>query len=172
MRNFFKNIGPGALIAAAFIGPGTVTVCTMAGVKYGFTLLWAMLLSIIATVVLQEMAARIGLVHGKGLAATVKEAIPNPILKWIGIGLILVAILVGNAAYEAGNISGGVLGLQTLIAGGMIEMGSFSLNLWSVLIGVIAFVLLYIGNYKIIERSLFVLVLLMSISFVITAILT
>ena len=55
----FKKIGPGILVAAAFIGPGTVTVCTMAGVNFGFALLWAMLLSIVATVVLQEMAARL-----------------------------------------------------------------------------------------------------------------
>ena len=54
----FKDFGPGVLIAAAFIGPGTVTVCTIAGAKYQFVLLWAMVFSIIATIVLQEMAAR------------------------------------------------------------------------------------------------------------------
>lgn len=34
-----KNIGPGALVAAAFIGPGTVTTCTLSGASYGYTLL-------------------------------------------------------------------------------------------------------------------------------------
>ena len=61
-KNWFKNTGPGTLVAAAFIGPGTVTLCTLAGVNYGFHLLWAMLLSILATVVLQEMAARLGII--------------------------------------------------------------------------------------------------------------
>jgi len=91
-------IGPGTLVAAAFIGPGTVTICTLAGVKYGFTLLWAMVLSIIATIVLQEMAARLGIINGKGLAATVKEEIKKPFLRVLAIGLILSAILIGNAS--------------------------------------------------------------------------
>ena len=172
MKNWFKNIGPGTLIAAAFIGPGTVTVCTLAGVQYNFTLLWAMLLSIVATIVLQEMAARLGLVYGKGLAETVKNEIKLPVVRTLALVLILSAILVGNAAYEAGNISGGVLGLQTIIEGGSLSIGQFQLNYLSLIIGVIAFILLYIGNYKLIERSLIALVLLMSISFIVTALVT
>jgi len=172
MKKWFQNIGPGTLIAAAFIGPGTVTVCTLAGVQYNFTLLWAMVLSIVATIILQEMAARLGLVYGKGLAETVKHEIKSPVLKIGALVLILSAILVGNAAYEAGNISGGVLGLQTLVKENTLVIGSFEFNYLSLVIGVIAFVLLYIGNYKVIERSLIALVLLMSVSFVITALVT
>ena len=172
MKNYFKNIGPGTLIAAAFIGPGTVTVCTIAGVTYGFTLLWAMLLSIFASIVLQEMAARLGLVYGKGLAETVKNEIKSPLLKWLAIGLILAAILIGNAAYEAGNISGGVLGLQTVFGDSTIALGGVSLSIFPIIIGLIACVLLYIGNYKVIERALVSLVILMSLSFVCTAIMT
>ena len=59
---WIKDVGPGVLIAAAFIGPGTVTLCSIAGASFGFSLLWALLLSIIATIVLQEMALRIGLI--------------------------------------------------------------------------------------------------------------
>lgn len=172
MKNPLKNIGPGTLVAAAFIGPGTVTVCTLAGVKFGFELLWAMTLSILATIVLQEMAARLGLVSGKGLAATVKEQLKTPWLKLAAIILIVSAILVGNAAYEAGNISGGVLGLQTILKDAFVTIGGFQLNYLSVLIGVIAFILLFIGNYKVIERSLVALVILMSISFLVAAIMT
>lgn len=172
MKNIFKNIGPGALVAAAFIGPGTVTVCTLAGVEFGFTLLWAMILSIIATIVLQEMAARLGLVSGKGLAENVKSEISNPVFRTIAIVLILSAILVGNAAYEAGNISGGVLGLQTLLPHFTYQIAGYEINCLSLLIGLMAFTLLYIGNYKIIERCLITLVILMSLSFLITAILT
>ncbi|AVI51714.1 manganese transporter [Pukyongia salina] len=172
MKRFFKNIGPGTLVAAAFIGPGTVTVCTLAGVKFGFTLLWAMVLSIVATIVLQEMAARLGIVYGKGLAATVKSEIKNPIVRSLAILLILTAILIGNAAYEAGNISGGVLGLGSILDSYYVSISGLELNALSLLIGVIAFVVLYFGNYKMIERFLIALVLLMSVSFLITAVLT
>lgn len=169
---FLNKIGPGPLVAAAFIGPGTVTVCTLAGVQFGFTLLWAMALSIIATLVLQEMTVRLGLVHGKGLAETVKDQIKIPFLKIIGIVLIISAIVIGNGAYEAGNISGGVLGLETFFDKTTFSFFNLQVNYLSILIGIIAFLLLYTGKYKVIERALISLVILMSISFLITAILT
>ena len=172
IKNWFKNIGPGPLVAAAFIGPGTVTVCTLAGVKFGFALLWAMLLSVIATVVLQEMAARLGIISQKGLSEIVRTEIKNPILKGFAVVLVLSAIVIGNAAYEAGNISGGVLGLETLIGNPNISIGDLSINFLSILIGIIAFALLYIGNYKVLEKVLISLVILMSLAFLVTAIIT
>ena len=44
-----KNIGPGALVAAGFVGPGTVTTCTVSGASYGYTMLWALLFATVAT---------------------------------------------------------------------------------------------------------------------------
>ncbi|HHL31315.1 MAG TPA: divalent metal cation transporter [Oceanospirillales bacterium] len=167
-----KNLGPGVLIAAAFIGPGTVTVCTIAGAKYGFVLLWAMVFSIVATIILQEMAARLGLVANKSLAQAVRDELPNPVLKWFALLLILSAILVGNAAYEAGNISGGVLGLETLWQQAHVSIGQLQLNYFSLAIGILAFMVLYVGNYKVIETALVTLVILMSLAFVMTAIIT
>ena len=172
MKNWFKNIGPGPLVAAAFIGPGTVTVCTLAGVGFGFTLLWAMLFSIIATIVLQEMSARLGIITQKGLAEIIRAEIKNPFLKSLIVILILSAIVVGNAAYEAGNISGGVLGLETVFGSPKLKLGDFSINSYSLIIGLIAFILLYIGNYKVLEKTLISLVIIMSLSFLITAIVT
>ena len=172
MFKFFKNIGPGTLVAAAFIGPGTVTLCTIAGVNFGFTLLWAMVLSIVATIVLQEMSARLGIISQKGLAEVIKTEINHPLFRKAAVFLMLSAIVVGNAAYESGNISGSVLGLEAIAGKAILNVSNFKLNLWPLLLGFIAFVLLYIGNYKILERSLVGLVLVMSISFLVAAILT
>ena len=169
---WFKNMGPGPLIAAAFIGPGTVTVCTLAGVNFGFALLWAMVLSVFATIILQEMSARLGVITQKGLSEIIRSELKNPIIKFFIIGLVLAAIVVGNAAYEAGNISGGVLGLEAIFGNPKVEISGFSINLFSVVIGLFAFVLLYVGNYKILEKALIALVILMSVAFLITAIIT
>ena len=141
----FKKIGPGILVAAAFIGPGTITVCTIAGVNYGFGLLWAMLLSIIATVVLQEMAARLGLVSRSGISTLIKSQVKAPWLRSLVILIILAAIVLGNTAYEAGNISGATLGLEAIF-------GPEGLVIYPWIIGALAFVLLYLGSYKILER--------------------
>ena len=169
---WLKNSGPGPLIAAAFIGPGTVTVCTLAGVGFGFALLWTIVLSIFATIVLQEMSARLGIITQKGLSEIIKTEIKHPVFKFLAIGLILSAIVIGNAAYEAGNITGGVLGLETIVGNPSFEIGDFSINILSLIIGSIAFILLYIGNYKVIEKALISLVILMSLAFLITAIIT
>lgn len=161
----FKNSGPGVLIAAAFIGPGTVTACILAGVGFGFALLWAMVLSIIATIVLQGMAARLGVVTQQGLAYVIKQELRAKWLRGIVVGIILAAIVVGNAAYEAGNLGGAVLGMQALFG------NEYSL-MYPYIIGGIAFVLLYLGNYKVLEKVFVALVLVMSFSFVLTALLT
>ena len=172
IKNWFKNIGPGPLVAAAFIGPGTVTLCTIAGVHFGFALLWAMVLSIIATVTLQEMSARLGIITQKGLSEVIRTEIKNPIFRKIIIILVLSAIVIGNAAYEAGNISGSVLGLETVMKNHSLEIGSLRLNVFSLVIGLVGFLLLYVGNYKLLEKVLIALVTVMSIAFLITAILT
>jgi len=161
----WKNIGPGVLIAAAFIGPGTVTVCTLAGVQFGYALLWAMLLAMIAAIVLQEMAARLGIVTQEGLAANIRKELSTPWVRILVLGLILAAIVLGNMAYEAGNIGGATLGLDALF-------GNTYTNIYPWVIGAIAFTLLYIGSYKTLEKVFVFLVILMSLSFLITALLT
>ena len=161
----FKKLGPGVLVAAAFIGPGTVTACTLAGVDFGFNLLWAMLLSIIATFILQEMSARLGIVTQKGLADVIKQELHNPIIRNSVIALIFSAIIIGNASYEAGNIGGATLGMEALF-------GTNYSSLYPFVLGGLAFVLLYLGSYKALEKVFIVLVLIMSLSFVMTAILT
>ncbi|WP_430426447.1 Nramp family divalent metal transporter [Maribacter litoralis] len=161
----FKKLGPGVLVAAAFIGPGTVTACTLAGVDFGFNLLWAMLLSIIATFILQEMSARLGIVTQKGLADVIKQELYNPIIRNSVIALIFSAIIIGNASYEAGNIGGAVLGMEALF-------GINYSSLYPFVLGGVAFVLLFLGSYKALEKVFIFLVLIMSLSFVMTAILT
>ncbi|MDT0551919.1 Nramp family divalent metal transporter [Urechidicola vernalis] len=165
MIKWLRNIGPGTLIAAAFIGPGTVTLCTIAGVQFGFNLLWALTLSIIATIVLQDMAARIGIITNKGLVEVIKENIPSSFLRKLVLILIISAVIVGNGAYEAGNISGASLGISAVL-------GQKFSRFYPLIIGTIAFGLLFIGNYKVLERILILLVLLMSISFILAAVLT
>ena len=162
---WFRDIGPGVLIAAAFIGPGTVTLCTIAGASFGYSLIWAIILSIFSTIVLQEMSLRIGLITKMNLAQVIRINIKSKFLNRLLLILIISSILIGNAAYEAGNITGASLGISAIL-------NSQSINYIPIFIGLIAFIVLYQGDYKILERSLVFLVLIMSISFFITAIIT
>ncbi len=165
-----KYFGPSTLVAAAFIGPGTLTTCTMVGVQTSYSLLWAMLFAIVATIVLQEMAARLGFVTQQGLGEAFNRQFPKGISRLVVFFLVIGAILIGNAAYEAGNISGGVLGLDLLVPILSESFGIGEVQLMPVALGVICFLLMYFGGYKWIEKILISLVILMSVCFLVTAI--
>ncbi len=157
-----KNVGPGALVAAGFVGPGTVTTCTVSGASYGYTMLWALLFATVATIIFQEMAARIGIVTQKGLGENIRDQISNPVLKWIAVIIVIIAIFIGNIAYETGNITGGILGIQAVVNIPMIPI--------VVVLGILAFACMWIGSYKLVEKILTGIVVFMGVVFLITAI--
>ncbi len=161
-----RKIGPGAIVAAAFIGPGTVTTATISGASYGFTLLWAILFSVFATYILQEMSARLGLVAQMGVGEAIRVKLNKGVLRILATILVVSAILVGNAAYEAGNISGAALGVSISDA----SILGLSFNPAILIIGVIAFLILFSGTYKLIERALIIMVSIMGLVFILSAI--
>lgn len=163
LRDRLEAIGPGALVAAAFIGPGTVTTASVTGAQFGYALIWTLVFSVFATVVLQEMSARLGLVSREGLGEALRTQFDNPLLSWASILLVVSAIGVGTAAFEAGNILGGAAGLASLTP--------VSAQIWGPLLGVVAALLLWSGRYELIERVLVGLVAVMGVSFLLTAIL-
>ncbi|MCZ4296496.1 NRAMP family divalent metal transporter [Henriciella marina] len=158
------SFGPGALVAAAFIGPGTVTACTVAGASFGHALVWALVFATLATIVLQDMAARLGAGARRGLGEALMASVGGPVGKAGAVILVLLAIGVGNAAYEGGNLAGGVMGLEALL-------GEGTRRLLVAGLAIIAAGILLIGAYKPIERILIGLVLVMSLAFIISAIL-
>jgi manganese transport protein len=163
-RRSFR-FGPGSLVTAAFIGPGTITTCSLAGAGFGYALLWGLVFSIIATIVLQEMSARLGIITRSGLGEALLKQFSSPFSKIVTAILVISAIGIGNAAFETGNILGASLGLQSLF-----EPGDFNIRFWSVVTGIVSFVLLIIGSYKLIEKVLISLVILMSLLFLATAV--
>lgn len=155
-----KKLGPGILVTAAFIGPGTVTTASIAGASHGYALVWALLFSVFATVILQEMAARLGVVSKQGLAENLCNSFNNKKLNRLALILIVSAIGVGNAAYQAGNISGAAIAA--------VNLTGFSASAVSICIGLIASILLFSGRYKVVESVLVTLVLGMSVLFLTT----
>jgi manganese transport protein len=157
----WRGIGPGAVVAAAFIGPGTVTTATLAGANYGYSLLWALTFSVFATLVLQEMSARLGIITGAGLGEAVRARFEG-LARLAAVALIVSAIAIGNAAYEAGNLLGATLGMRGAVGG--------PTSLWVLVFAGVAFTLLWTGRYVAIERVLVAMVVVMSVVFIATAI--
>lgn len=72
------KLGPATLVAAAFIGPGTVVTASVAGASFGYALVWALAFAILATLILQEMSARVGVVTQRGLGENLRTVIERP----------------------------------------------------------------------------------------------
>ena len=171
MLKKIKNIGPGLIITSAFIGPGTVTLCSLSGIEFGYSLIWCVIFSIIATCYLQELSSRLGIISRKGLSDVLKEN-KNQLIKNSSYILIVLSLFIGNTAYESGNISGTVMGLETFLGSGIIHNSSTSINIYPILIGIILVGIILVGSYNIFEKLLVGLVFIMSITFIITAILS
>ncbi|MEO1656531.1 MAG: Nramp family divalent metal transporter [Pseudomonadota bacterium] len=160
-------IGPGALVAAAFVGPGTVTACTLAGAQFGYALLWALVFATVATVILQEMAGRLGAAARLGLGEALMAGAGSKPAKIAIAGLVFAALAIGNAAYEGGNIAGAALGAQAIVGEASVPPA-----VWPIAIGLIAGVALWFGQYRTLETLLIILVLIMSLAFVASAVAT
>lgn len=155
-----KEIGPGAIITASFIGPGTVTTATRAGAGFGFALLWAVVFAIVATIILQEMVARIGVVTKQGLGENIRELFDNKILKFASVYIVMIAVAIGCAAYISGDLLGTSLGVSYLF--------NVSENIVAPILGVIILLLALSGGYKVIEKLMIILIIIMGITFITT----
>ncbi|MEQ8742831.1 Nramp family divalent metal transporter [Parasphingorhabdus sp.] len=156
--------GPGMMVSAAFIGPGTVTACTLAGANFGFALLWALVFATITTIILQSFAVRIALVTQLGLAEAMLTSVASPVIRTLAALLLISALVLGNAAYEAGNMSGAALGLEAINGGSL----PFGLAPVIITIALFASAMLIFSKPRWVENVLIALVLLMSAAFILT----
>ncbi|GAB2772136.1 Nramp family divalent metal transporter [Rhabdobacter roseus] len=145
-----------SIISAAFIGPGTVTTCGLAGATYGTSLLWALVFSIGATMVLQEAAARLTIATGQNLGEIISlrlGARGRGVNRALAVGVVL-----GCAAYEAGNILGAVAGIRLLL-----DLPGWVLT---ILISTAAYFFLSIQSVSVLSRVLGVVVFGMGAAFI------
>ncbi len=146
--------GPGVMVAAAFVGPGTVTTASVAGAGSGMTLLWAVVISVLATIVLQELSIRSALSTNQDLAPLIRQfghargwGMPIALLILCSVGL-------GNAAYQSGNLVGAALGLTGATPITFIYAVGVT--------GLLAAALIVIDRYRLLERVMLILVGLMT----------
>jgi NRAMP (natural resistance-associated macrophage protein)-like metal ion transporter len=136
-------------------------------------LLWVIVFASLATIVFQEMAARIGVVFGDGLGQAIAKLIENRFLQFTVSGLVVVAILIGNAAYQTGNIQGAAKGVEILIQPDVDSNWKATFQPWAIgLIGTAAAWLILLNRFELLQRALTGLVVLMSLLFLSAACLT
>lgn len=161
MKEKIKAMGPGIIIVGSFIGPGTITTATRTGATFGYSVLWAVVFSVIATIILQEMSARLGIITQKGLSQNIIDVFEdNPVIKKISIILVSGAITLGGIAYMSGDLLGTSLGISNLTG--------IPTNYIAPFIGFIILGLLSFGTIKWLEKILGVLVATMMLVFIVT----
>ena len=151
-----------SVISAAFIGPGTVTTCSKAGASFEMSLLWALLFSTLATILLQELAARVNMATGKNLGEIMSIKYQSKKASSRIPGFLFLAVSFGCAAYQAGNILGAVAGLRLL--------SPFPSFAYTLVIGILCFALLWKGTVGQVARFMGALVVIMGIIFLYIAI--
>lgn len=142
-----------SVISAAFIGPGTLATASSAGVSYKLDLAWALVFATFACIVLQEMAARLSIVSHKSLSLILMDGSIRWPAYFVGFSVIL-----GCAAYQAGNILGAISGLKVLL-----PVGDHWLTLS---IGLVAAAVLWFGKISIVARGLGIIVAIMGLLFI------
>ncbi|PSN20820.1 manganese transporter [filamentous cyanobacterium CCP5] len=157
-----RAIGPAAIISAAFVGPGTITTASVAGISYQYALLWTLPVAGIMSFLFMDQTARIGIVAKKTLQEALHDLTKGTIWRWPVAILVIAAIGIGNCAFVIGNITGAALGMQGVVGG--------PIPLWTVITGVVSIAFLLAGSYKLLERVLTGFVVVMSAVFLITAI--
>jgi len=150
-----------SVISAAFIGPGTITTAAAAGADYGMALIWALLFSTFATILLQEGVARVRWVTGQPIGTLIVQRFKSGPLQTSVAVLIFAAIFSGCAAYEAGNILGALSGINLVMPAPR----------WLIVLVItsVAFGLLWQGSISLISRTLGGIVALMGVCFLICA---
>lgn len=135
---FLAILGPGIITGSVDNDAGGITTYSIAGAVYGYNLLWTLIPSFIALLVIQEMNLRMGMITGKGLADLIRENFGVKITAFIFLGLIIADI--GNTATEFAGVAGSmsIFGVSKYIA-----VPATALAVW---------ILATKGNYKIAER--------------------
>ncbi|MFB6099326.1 MAG: Nramp family divalent metal transporter, partial [Salinibacter sp.] len=163
MRQRLLDILFWSILSAAFIGPGTVTTAASAGADFGYQIVWALTFSIVACVVLQEASARLTLATGHNLGESIKNHFAGRPLGTLVTGTVVGAIILGCAAYEAGNILGAVEGVKLIYGASPVW--------YTLLSGLAAGVLLWFGTTRLVAHVLGVVVAFMGVCFLTTAVL-
>jgi len=163
IKNRLLNVLFWSVVSAAFIGPGTITTATKAGALFQYDLLWALMFSTFACLLLQEASARVRIASGFNLGQAIAKQFDGKSTKTLVLILIIGAIILGCAAYETGNILGAAAGLQLVFKD--ISSRYFVLGM-----GIFAAIALSLPSLHQIAKFMGVIVMLMGMAFVTTAV--
>ena len=155
-RSIFSFLGPAYLVSVGYMDPGNWATDLAGGSKFGYSLIWVLLMSNLMALLLQGLSARLGIVRGRDLAQANRELYPRP----VNFALYLLAEI-AIAACDLAEVLGMAIGIQLLTGMPLV---------WGVSITVLdTFLLLYLQKLGMRKMEAFIiaLVAIVAISFLI-----
>lgn len=109
LRKILSFLGPGFLVTVGFIDPGNWATNIEGGSTFGYSLLWVITLSTLMLIVIQNMAAKLGIATGKSLAVNIREGFSKPVTFFLGVTIIAACV-----ATDVAELLGGAIGFNLL----------------------------------------------------------
>ncbi len=156
LKNILKSAGPGFIIASVVLGPGSITTASKIGSENGYQLLWVIVLAALGMAMYTTMASRFGVSHDKSILQTTADIYGRWFAVLIGISAFMTA-----TSFQFGNNLG--------VATAMKAITGIHENVWPLIITPTAIVLIFFAKnlYKVIEKIMMVLVMIMIMAFLI-----
>lgn len=139
---FAMIVGPGIITANVDNDAGGIATYSVAGAKFGYSLLWVLLPTCVLLILVQEMCSRMGVVTGKGLSGLIRER--------FGLGVsfyLMLALIITNMGNAIANFSGVVAGAQIFHIQPYVSAPLSAFILWHAVIK---------GTYRTMEKWFFV----------------
>ena len=159
MKNIFKSIGPGIVVAATGIGAGDMIAATLGGAKYGYVILWAVVLGGVLKYVLNEGIGRWQIISGTSIITAWKIHLPK-----IFSMVFLVYFLLWSVIVSAALIAATGLAAYSLT-------GVFSVTIWGIIHSFVALAIILFGNYLRFESIMKVIIAMMFVVVIVSSLL-
>lgn len=161
LKYYLKSLGPGFIIASVVLGPGSITVSSRVGSEHGYAFLWVILLAAISMVIYTSMGSRFGVSNKDSILQTIAGNYGRWFSAVIGIAAFLAA-----SSFQFGNNLGVGIAMEGIT--GVDE------RVWPLLFTPLAIVLLFWAKnlYKLLEKLMMVLVMVMIVAFFFNLVLT
>jgi len=128
LRTAIAFAGPAVIASIAYMDPGNFATNIQAGAKYGYSLLWVVLLANVIAMLFQGLAAKLGIVTGRNLAELCRDRFPRPVVMTMWVVSEIAAM-----ATDLAEFLGGALGLALLLhmplLAGMVATGVITYGL-------------------------------------------
>ena len=158
--NVIKALGPGMIITASFIGPGTVTAMTACWCGLWLQFVMGRIIFSNYDYCIARDDIRLTLVTRRGLGEAIYDLFNHKVGKFLTVWISMIAVAVGCAAYMSGDLLGTSLGLGHLL--------NIPTNILAPIVGIIIFIIGIQGSYKLIEKIMIGLMVVMGITFITT----